>query len=190
MLPVISVWLLLHSLAARDSVYAIRSLFSLSSSGSLVITGGSAPRDSSNDVDSASLTVSSDNTSFIETIHLTREQISSHFVVKNITQNSDLTALILRGCYMESTSASECLKAAFDRDLPHLTHVVLSQIGLDDIAFKNAVARNVTMLLSNRLHSLDLSHNPLGEKSIRHLASIIARIPQLQELKLNGIVYV
>ena len=124
----------------------------------------------------------------IDNIKLTRDQITMPFVMKNITENFALTSLVLRGCYLEPDAASECLKTAISNDLPHLSNVVLSQIGLDDHAFKTAVIRNVSMPLSNQLHCLDLSHNPLTEKSIKHLASIVARIPGLQQLKLDGMV--
>ena len=85
---------------------------------------------------------------------------------------------------------TECLRATISNELPHLCHVILSQVGIDDEIFRKATVRNVSLPLSNHLQTLDLSHNPLSEKSIKHLSSIIARLPALQQLNLDGMFFI
>ena len=85
---------------------------------------------------------------------------------------------------------TECLRVTISNELPHLCHVILSQIGIDDEIFRKATVRNVSVPLSNHLQTLDLSHNPLSEKSIKHLSSIIARLPALQQLNLDGMFFI
>ena len=125
-----------------------------------------------------------------QNIRLVREKISTQQATRDILTNSNLYSLSLRGCYMGRDVVTECLRVTISNELPHLCHVILSQIGIDDEIFRKATVRNVSIPLSNHLQTLDLSHNPLSEKSIKHLSSIIARLPALQQLNLDGMFFI
>ena len=68
-----------------------------------------------------------------------------------------------------------------------ITSFSFRQCGLDDDLFRLSLVRNISVPLNPRLVHLDLSHNALTEKGIRHLASILGRLPRLKSLTLDGL---
>ena len=116
---------------------------------------------------------------------LYREEISSSRVGELLV-SSYPSALSLSGCSMDTTDLIQVLRHALGEQSP-LTSFTLRQCALDDELFRLALIRNVSLPLNGHLSHLDLSYNPLTEKGVKHLASIVTRLPQLQSLRLDGI---